>query len=68
MNINIFRKARYQLGYTQKAIALETGVSTRTVCGWEQGTQFPRPEALRRLSKLTGIPEETFIEKAWRRK
>lgn len=62
--MNIFRKARTDLNMTKKAVAAITGVSQSTVTTWENGTGFPAPAALEKLSKHTGIPEETFIKEA----
>ena len=62
--MNIFRKARKGLNMTQKELAIKIGVSTNTISDWELGKDFPAPYALEKLSKLTGIPEETFIKAA----
>lgn len=62
--MNIFRKARTDLYMSKKEVAAITGVSQSTITRWENGRDFPAPYALEKLSKLTGIPEETFIKEA----
>lgn len=62
--MNIFRKARKDLNMTRPILAMTIGVPLSTVTTWENGTGFPAPAALEKLSKLTGIPEETFIKEA----
>lgn len=62
--MNIFRKARKDLNMTRPILAMTIGVPLSTVGRWELGKDFPTPYALKKLSKLTGIPEETFIKEA----
>ena len=48
----MFRECREQAGFTQKAAAIELGVSTQAVSHWETGNRFPNIEMLVKICDL----------------
>lgn len=52
---------RLQADFPLKRMAYELGVSTATVCAWEQGSRFPSMQHLARISEYTGIPLCAFF-------
>jgi putative transcriptional regulator len=59
MNKNRILKIRTQLKATQQQLAVELGVSVKTINRWESGESQPSPMATVLLRKL----EEAIIEK-----
>ena len=50
------RNARRRKGWTQTDLAVQLGVSMRTVSRWEAGASTPRFKERERLAALLGIP------------
>ena len=48
------RGARKKLRLTQREVALRVGVTTTTVCDWENGRTYPSTENLRKLGPILG--------------
>lgn len=47
-----FKECRERAGYTQKAAAIELGVSTQAVSYWETNSRFPNIETLMKVCDL----------------
>lgn len=58
---------REDRGLTQEEVAKALGVDQSTVCLWEKGKTFPRPETAFRLAELLGC-ELSDIYRAKQRK
>ena len=56
-----FKLARYQLNYSQKEMANILGVSKRTVIGWENKRNMPRPKSHAQIIKI--LKEHGMSEK-----
>jgi len=54
------RQARHLAGMTKRAVAGHLGVSAVAVGQWETGTHPPRPDHVRELAALLGVPP-TFL-------
>jgi transcriptional regulator with XRE-family HTH domain len=52
---------RERQGMTQKALARAMGVSTASVCKWEQGSSRPRENNLASLAKALNVSPEYLI-------
>lgn len=52
---------RSEKGLTQKKLAKEMGVSTRTIMLWESGETLPRKAARVRLAALFDLPSDYFL-------
>ncbi len=52
---------RLQADFPLKRVAYDLGVSTATVCAWEQGLRFPSMQHLAKISEYTGIPLCAFF-------
>lgn len=50
---------------TQAQLALEVGVSDKTVGSWERGTRTPRPKEMQKLEDFFGVPKEKIFSKAF---
>lgn len=47
--------ARVNVGLGQKEVASLLNVSNKTVCNWENGKSFPKPEQIDALCNLYGV-------------
>lgn len=55
INIAVLKSALQKLGWTQKNLAVEMGVSAQSITNWMKGTDFPRPDKLIRLAMMLGL-------------
>lgn len=55
----IRRKSGYM---TQEALSSELGTNRINVTRWENGSRYPRPEMLIKLSNVLGVPERDIIQ------
>lgn len=60
-NKNHMRMARLRKLYTQKELAEESGVSERTIQGWEQGTSCAHLSAVVAVCDVLGISIDEYI-------
>jgi transcriptional regulator with XRE-family HTH domain len=58
----MLKTLREAASLTQEALAERTGLSLRTLQGWEQGRRVPRVKALPPLAKALGVPLERLVE------
>ena len=57
------RKARTELKFTQKELALMTGISLRTIQNYESGERMPKSrESYRRLGEALHLNVDTLID------
>lgn len=55
--------ARVAAGYTQKEAADRLGISTATICAWENGTAEPRASTFMAACRLYDVPpEDIFLQ------
>jgi transcriptional regulator with XRE-family HTH domain len=54
------REARERAGMTQAALAERTGISIRTIQGWEQGQRSPVSPDFFRLVNALNVSADTF--------
>lgn len=52
---------RISIGCKQYQLAKNLGVATSTVCMWENGEAYPRPDKLLKLEELFGVPAGDII-------
>lgn len=50
------RAARVNVGLSQKAAAKCLGVSSKTICNWENGITFPSADKIPVICELYGVP------------
>ena len=56
-----FTEIRKKKGITQEKLGEMLGVSNRAVSKWERGTALPSTENVYKLSKIFGVPVDTFF-------
>lgn len=61
-NYEIIKKARLQLGLSQKELAARIGISDRAVSKWELGLSVPSTANLLKLSKALSLPLDFFLK------
>lgn len=49
------RAARVNVGLSQKEAATHLGVSTKTLCNWENGITFPSADKIPAICELYGV-------------
>ncbi len=49
------RAARVNVGLSQKEAADQLGVSTKTLCNWENGITFPSADKIPAICELYGV-------------
>jgi transcriptional regulator with XRE-family HTH domain len=57
---DMVRRFRETAGLTQAGLAQKSGVSLRTIQGWEQGYRCPLSPDLFRLAKALGVRADDF--------
>lgn len=57
-------KPRTELGMSAADLGRELGVTSQAVSQWLRGDNLPRPEVMRKLQELTGIPMQDWTEPA----
>lgn len=55
------REARKKLGYTQKKVAREVGISNTALSNYEKGYREPDLETIKRLAKFYQISMDTLL-------
>lgn len=56
----MLKQLREGRGLTQVALAEKSGISLRTIQGWEQGKRSPVSPLFFRLISALGVPAEAF--------
>lgn len=57
-----FKIYRESAGLTQKQVAVAIDVTDAAVCGWEKGTNVPRPKRIKKLAALFGCEESDLVQ------
>lgn len=55
MPLNKIRQARIKAGLSQERVAVEVGVSQRTICNWERGSSSPALDKATLLAELLSL-------------
>jgi transcriptional regulator with XRE-family HTH domain len=58
------RAARKDRGWTQRQVALEVGITVRSVSGWERGKAIPHLDTLCALARLLGREPQGLVATA----
>jgi transcriptional regulator with XRE-family HTH domain len=58
----MLKKFREEKGWTQAELAKRSGVSLRTIQGWEQGHRAPVSPDFFRVVKVLGVSADRFAE------
>ena len=58
-----FKTARMQMGISQEKLAVELGISKRTVINYESGKFMPPSDKLPQIAKYFGVTIESLISK-----
>jgi transcriptional regulator with XRE-family HTH domain len=59
---NFFCERRRLLGLTQRAIALQLGITVQAVSAWEAGLTNPRPAIWPQVAQVYGVKLEQIAE------
>jgi transcriptional regulator with XRE-family HTH domain len=54
------KREREQAGFTQDALAVRSGISIRTIQGWENSSRSPVSPDFFQVVKALGVPAERF--------
>ena len=57
-----FKRERRRAGMRREDVAVELGVSARTVDNWELGRNEPHRIAIRAMMQLFGVEEDDLME------
>lgn len=63
LRIAEIEKALAGLGWTQRRLAEELGVTAQAITNWLKGKDFPRPSALLGLSRALGLTFENLVDR-----
>ena len=61
---DVLRELRARAGLTQKQLAAELGIVSRTILRWEAGQQAPNLTDLRRLAARFGVSVAALVGEA----
>lgn len=57
----VIRRKRLAAGKTMRQVALDLGVTERSVAAWESGASIPRPSHIEKLGEYYGITVQASI-------
>ena len=57
----VIRRKRLAAGKTMRQVALDLGVTERSVAGWESGETIPRPSHIEKLGAYYGITVQATV-------
>jgi transcriptional regulator with XRE-family HTH domain len=60
--LNKLRVVREEKGLKQRELAEKAHICQTTISEFERGTRKPWPSAMRKLSKVLGVPESELFE------